>query len=161
MNNLGCTARSTIRRQTLSEQPLHILVVAFTPWMCTWSLPLLSPVLTKRRKMRLITNHSASVLGLGQVIPPQVEDHTYPLWIPYPTLANSQLSYHSHVLVREHELSRLTNELLPVIEQNRSTLVPDYRGARTLYERLLQWKSSTDGLFEIQCTATPDLTSLL
>lgn len=65
------------------------------------------------------------------------------MWIPYPVSAGPQLSYHSNANVAEYELSQLAGEFLPAIEESRSSLVPDYRRSKALYDRFLAWKSSS------------------
>ncbi|GJN72230.1 hypothetical protein PLICBS_006302 [Purpureocillium lilacinum] len=93
-------------------------------------------------KLSLIANRPSTALGLAG-IPPSQEEGGSPLWIPYPVSAGPQLSYHSNANVAEYELSQLAGEFLPAIEESRSSLVPDYRRSKALYDRFLAWKSSS------------------
>ncbi|PFH60997.1 hypothetical protein XA68_18415 [Ophiocordyceps unilateralis] len=77
------------------------------------------------------------------------------LWSPYPLSDQPRLSFSKEHMRAEWELVRHAKEIVPVIESNRTSSVPDFAGTKALYARLLAWHESRMLDFQGQCSLIP------
>ncbi|KAH7137649.1 putative fungal-specific transcription factor [Dactylonectria macrodidyma] len=69
------------------------------------------------------------------------------LWFPYPVSIQPRLSYHKEAIDAECEFAEFAEQALLIIEEARTSPVPDYVKTKSIYNRLITRKSALLGRF--------------
>ncbi|KAH7175470.1 hypothetical protein EDB81DRAFT_769974 [Dactylonectria macrodidyma] len=77
------------------------------------------------------------------------------LWFPYPVSIQPRLSYHKEAIDAECEFAELAEQALLIIEEGRTSPVPDYVKTKSIYNWLITRKSALLGRFNGNSNSLP------